>query len=252
MDMPSSPITAREGISRIFILAILLTGLYTPGHAQQGPSTADCTALYDHIIKISQADKELSFAIRPGTENPEAEKQAVQHCISTMSKAEVQCKLNAKTIQGLHNCPSNSKDSPKKDLTTEQKLLIENQRVEKLKETEKRKELEKQKEKFDEKKNEKKNLTENNTENSEVLTTEETTPEGCKKTYDHMLVLFATSPDLKTEQGKKLLANWNASLARNSFINRCTAVFQPSDLKCILSTKDSDVIQGCLLAVPEE
>ena len=73
----------------------------------------------------------------------------------------------------------------------------------------------------------------------------------CERTYRHMLAIYETSPELETLSNKaKLLEYWRSTAARKSFAERCLKEFRSSDLGCILSTSDPDVIQACLLEAP--
>lgn len=75
---------------------------------------------------------------------------------------------------------------------------------------------------------------------------------ACTRTYAHLLSVYETSEVLKKRPDReKLLTHWRSKTAVDSFQNRCMTTFRPQDLGCILSTRDPDVIQGCLLVAPE-
>ncbi len=75
---------------------------------------------------------------------------------------------------------------------------------------------------------------------------------ACTRTYTHLVSVYESSEILKKRPDRdKLIAHWKSKTAVDSFQSRCMATFRPQDLGCILSTRDPDVIQGCLLVAPE-
>lgn len=79
------------------------------------------------------------------------------------------------------------------------------------------------------------------------------TPETCRRAYDRIFSVMTSAPGFADRRDREqLLARWQSPEAKASFERRCTSKFQPADLGCILSTEDPDVIQGCLLVIPEE
>lgn len=79
------------------------------------------------------------------------------------------------------------------------------------------------------------------------------TPQTCRQAYDRIFNVMTTAPGFSERRDREqLLARWRSPEARASFERRCTEKFQATDLGCILSTEDPDVIQGCLLVIPDE
>ena len=76
--------------------------------------------------------------------------------------------------------------------------------------------------------------------------------ENCSNTYDHLLQVFRGSPALQAlRTHQEILRSWESPAARTAFRNRCLKRFKGHDLGCILGTRDPELIQVCLLNVPE-
>jgi hypothetical protein len=77
-------------------------------------------------------------------------------------------------------------------------------------------------------------------------------PVNCRKAYDHLLSVFSKSPDLEKSPDRDMFLNyWNSKEARDSFESRCARLYKPSDIGCILSSKERHVLQACIMQVPE-
>lgn len=77
-------------------------------------------------------------------------------------------------------------------------------------------------------------------------------PENCNRVYNHLVSVYKKLPQLKDDdRTAKMVRYWQSGEARDSFSKKCLSVYKPSDLGCILSTSNPDVIQACLVQIPE-
>lgn len=85
------------------------------------------------------------------------------------------------------------------------------------------------------------------------VTVREVNEAECQKTYDHMVRVFSESSSFSNQKDReRLLSYWGTEAARQSFRRRCLNAFQTTDLSCILSARDTGIIQACLIQIPPE
>lgn len=78
------------------------------------------------------------------------------------------------------------------------------------------------------------------------------TGKNCNRGYEHLLSVYANHPRLsESSRRQEILAYWKSTEARDSFHEKCMSRFQERDLGCILQTRDTDVIRGCLAQIPD-
>ena len=72
----------------------------------------------------------------------------------------------------------------------------------------------------------------------------------CDQAYAHMLSVHSSAPAFqKRPDAKRLMEHWQSVGARESFRRRCIKGFQVADLNCILSAKEPESLQACLISV---
>lgn len=202
--------------------------ILAPWHAGAGQSPADalnpeeCDRLYRHQRAVLKQDAShpLAPALRlneAALGSPSAVAAQKQYCLKNVSRAGFACQLRAKTLRELLDCQQrHAPGSVSRPGPGETK-------------------------------------TESPGGSEQIATlTVKVNAGTCERAYRHMLAIYESAPELEElSNKKKLLEYWRSDAARRSFAERCLKQFRSSDLGCILSTSDPDVIQACLLEVPE-
>ncbi len=190
------------------------------------PTEALCRNLYRHQLDLAERSENPIFAAvrmnRKQLEQPATVASQIRNCLGHLTVEDIACQMSAVTYQELLNCqqvPAVSADpseNKKPENDSGQQIVVE--RVETTR-----------------------------------VQVDAVNTANCRKTYEHMLRVYTSSTKFAGERDReKLLTQWRTEASRLSFERRCLAVFQPSDLSCILSSSDPDVIQGCLIDIPPE
>ncbi len=195
--------------------------------AQPSLSDDQCREVYYHMIKIMSEDESFPAhsaiaSVEDSLRASEVETREVERCVKEMSLETYRCLANAKDVIDLMQC-----NSP---LSTgsESQPQAGNQASSAATETS------------------------DGGFNALQVKPIAISVAACKKSYDHLVSVYSNSPILKKRvDGGELLKYWNSSEAKTSYQKRCQTVFTAADLGCILSTTDPDVIQGCLIQIPE-
>ncbi len=186
------------------------------------PSASECDALYRHQLALfQQADSPIAPALLRQKNNllrADSMRAQREQCLVRLSREDLRCQMAARSLQELLACGSSVRpengDGPKDK-------------------TEK-------------------------SEKTEVVVTQPTVrqwvravnTETCDRAYEHMLPVHATSASFqKRPDAKRLMEHWQSPGARESFRRRCQRAFRVADLNCILSAKDAESLQACLLDV---
>ena len=218
--------TARWTISGLaLVLFIFSVGLYSQ---QPTPelNSLQCKRLYDHKLKIlSRTDSLFGPAVSLNQENLKSGPTRLlqlKRCRDITSLKSYDCQLKSNSLLGLLSCEAKFPRSSAVD-----KKGIVDVKVDRTG---------------------KPGVTQQNQRKGGLSVT----PKNCARTYGHLLNVYTNSPELaKRSDRDRLLKHWRSETSRKSFLSRCGRVFQPENLSCILSTKDSVVLQGCLLKIPE-
>ena len=183
-------------------------------------SGAECDRLYRHQRQIIKTDAShpLAPALRlnaPALDSDASAAAQKRYCLQNVSRDSFVCQIRSSTLQSLLRCQQQhppGRTAPGEPAETE---------------------------------------GEKPTEQIGTLTVQ-INRESCTRAYRHMLSIYESSPQLdELSNRRKLLEHWKSPAARKSFVERCLKQFRSSDLGCILATADPDVIQACLLEVPE-
>jgi hypothetical protein len=219
--------------------------------ATDAVDSAECGRLYSHQLAIVQSDPDnplySSVQLNQGVlENPETRDAEIQHCLTRVNRESFRCQMQAKDLAGLLDCrrrfgPDANRpgdpagDSDKGPDATE--AYFEDVSPANADPAPKN----------------------NQTGAGGQTGGPETLPSGrllvnranCQRAYAHIYDVISKSAEFRARQDRARLENyWQSSEAKDSFATRCVAKFQPADLGCLLSTRDSDVLQGCLLVIP--
>ncbi len=219
---------------RWFVLALLvLAGGGSVAQTPDGPSPltgADCDRLYEHQRSVLKRDSSHPLAPAFATsleafDTPASVNAQREYCVRTVTRPVFACQLSARTLRELLDCQSpaapartpQTPAAPPKKPPAAQVPASGEKPAEQI-----------------------------------ATLTVRVNRDTCTRAYGHMLGVYENSPELnQLSNKKKLLEHWRGEAARGSFINRCLKQFRATDLGCLLSTADPDVIQACLLEVPE-
>lgn len=186
-----------------------------------GLSAQECRSLYEHQLSLvaSDPDNPLSAALgvnAAAMQSAAAREAEARRCVARITRASYECQLAARSLGELLQCRTRAGDAPgetDRPPTETGAVQLENLPGGRL----------------------------------------AVTPETCRRAYDRIFTVMTSAPGFADRRDREqLLARWSSPEAKASFERRCTSKFQPADLGCILSTEDPDVIQGCLLVIPEE
>ncbi len=197
------------------------------------PDRAACERLYEHQLKLLREDPDNPFYASvnlniEALQNEASREAEVKHCIERTSIDSYNCQFNAKSFAELVQCrgkfPDRQNNEESKQPETDQPTGVEVDRT-----------------------------PEKQNGGAETMPTGRFTVNAtnCDRAYDHMYrVITASAKFNERKDRERLLKYWESGEAKNSFRQRCLSDFQPSDLGCLIATKDPDVLQGCLLVIP--
>lgn len=205
--------------------------------------TADeCGRLYSHQLKIVQSDPDnpLYSSVQLNAvvlENSETRQAEVRHCQTRVSRASFDCQMAADSLADLLECRRNFAANQTDPASIEDTKPSDTQEA---------------------------YFEDASTNNGSGPTGEntgrpETMPSGrftvnqsnCQRAYNHIYSVISKTETFQKRSDRVRLENyWQSGEARGSFAARCLAKFKPEDLGCLLSTRDADVLQGCLLVIP--
>lgn len=208
--------------------------------AQLDLGALECRALFEHQLKLLRADPDnpLYAALRENRAAlaSQATRTAeIQHCLQTVSRDSFICQMDAKRALGLFECQA------KHGLHDAQKITDADGSD-------------------DGAANDNGGDGEASGENGRGPVTE-TLPGGslrvdansCRSAYRKIYDIMTASDSFAGRTDREQLREyWQSEEARESFQERCVERFRPEDLGCIMRAGDADVIQGCLLVIPDE
>lgn len=211
-----------------------------------GLDEAECDQLYSHQLKIIQSDPDnplySSVQLNAGVlENPATRQAEIRHCRERVSRESFECQLAAEDLAGLLACRRKF-ENENGDATNAEKPGDAA--------GDDRSEPESQEAYFEDL---------SNKSESGQSGRPETMPSGrfavnaanCSRAYNHIYGIISNTKSFQERPDRaRLTEYWQSAEARNSFAARCLAKFKPEDLGCLLSTRDADVLQGCLLVIP--
>lgn len=212
-----------SGILLIFASTLLF------GDSTASLTSDECESLYEHQLRIISSDDTfpLSIAIRKSMDSlasGDGRDSQIRQCLTDVDRTQFLCRMKARSTLELLNCKKGEAVANTAENQSQQTNKV-NGSVQKL--------------------------PGDVSVGTVVSRPLEATPDRCKQAYEHMLGVYEKHPSLQDEDNrKKLMDYWRSKEARDSFQRRCLTVFQPRDLGCILSTKDPDIIQGCLIQIP--
>ncbi|MBE7437728.1 MAG: hypothetical protein HS115_04665 [Spirochaetales bacterium] len=186
-----------------------------PLMGQEKLSQSQCEEWTRHTLKIAREDPEhpLHAALRLEL-STEAIQAQVSYCLQDISPDQARCQLAATNFAGLMACRAAPPPAKKEEAKT---------------------------------------ANENFYSEIKPATGIAVNAESCDSGYNHLLKVFRSAPALlalRTHQ--EILRNWESTAARNAFRNRCLKRFKEHDLGCIMGSEDAELIQVCLLNVPED
>ena len=232
--------------SGLVLIILSIPGFFFDASLEGRPTASlnrgQCERLYQHQLKVSLKDKSNpllpSLHINSDGFQTEKSRQAqIKHCLEHVNRESYQCQLAAQDLLGILVCRKkyNEPDSKK----------------ETAKETKKdngSSDPNRPKEKKDPGRVTSPDEIPVNTGKNSGLSISES---NCRKTYEHLLNVYGSSRLVqKRPDAERLLTHWNSKAARTSFHRRCLRVFKAEDLGCIMGSRDTLVIQGCLLRIP--
>ena len=205
---------------------------------------AECDRLYSHQLQIIQSDPDnplySSVQLNAGVlENPATRQAEIRHCRERVTRESFECQLAADDLAGLLAC--------------RRKFERENGDATNANEPDDatgKSEPESQEAYFEDLSNDSE---------SGQSGRPETMPSGrfavnaanCSRAYNHIYGIISNTKSFRERPDRaRLTQYWQSAEARDSFAARCLAKFKPEDLGCLLSTRDADVLQGCLLVIP--
>ncbi|MCR9142069.1 MAG: hypothetical protein NXI24_07440 [bacterium] len=207
----------------------------------------ECDRLYTHQLKVVQSDPEnpLYSSVQLNSEvlrNPATRKAEVEHCQANVSRPGFQCQMQAQSLAALLECRRKFDGSEASEDGGDANTQTD---------PGKQPQPEDQGESY-----------------FEDTSTDaapggdgrpETMPSGrfavnagnCERAYNHIYGVISKTKNFQQRPDRaRLIQYWQSNEARGSFAARCMAKFKPEDLGCLLSTRDADILQGCLLVIP--
>ncbi|MEQ9364443.1 MAG: hypothetical protein RIF32_09380 [Leptospirales bacterium] len=211
--------------------------------AQPRLSTAECDQLYTHQLKVIQSDPDnpLYSSVQLNAkvlENPATREAEVRHCRTRVSRESYACQIKSDTLRALLECRRKFDQTQNTAQPTGQSIVQADERDESY---------------FED------TSTDNPAGPNGGGGRPETMPSGrftvnatnCARAYNHIYGVISKTESFQQRPDRTRLENyWRSGEARDSFAARCLTKFKPEDLGCLLSTRDADVLQGCLLVIP--
>lgn len=204
----------------LILVQIGVAGITSKPTQKKRSSKADCLKLHKHQLKVFTSDVKnpllRSMNInRAGMNQKKSVQKEIRYCMKNIGLAEFTCRMRATNIASLLQC----KNPPASTNKISNRIVTDT--------TNKTTHIQS-------------NFVKVNTKN-------------CKHAYRHMLSILKRSPSLKqNKKNKELLQYWTSEDEIQEFHLRCKKVFSPDDLGCILGSKNSDVLQACLILIERE
>lgn len=212
----------RFGLFLVLSTLFLSPRLY--GEESRSLSVRECKELYAHELRVFASQGLLAPAIelnRSVMGGSEAEQRQIRQCRKTIGYTNYRCQLAVSTVLALEECNRlHGGPSEKQESAASQNGSSDSEK--------------------------------RGSKESREQPPAPTVDRGeCKRAYQHLLAIFQKSPYLEgSSDREQLLRYWQSSEAREVFQNRCMTVYRPSDIECILSGSDREMLQACLLQVP--